>query len=65
MEKDWKDLIGKRILIREAISSYFPIEEVKILEVSPNGKYVKVKNLLRDKVEWIRIEKYGLLEKLD
>ncbi len=65
MEKDWKDLIGKRVLIKEAISSYSPIEEVKILEVSPNEDYIKVKNLLRDKIEWIVIEKYILLDVLD
>ena len=69
MEKDWGDLrrglVGRRVLIKEAISSYSPIEEVRILEVSPNEEYVKVKNLLRDKVEWIRVEKYVLLDKLD
>ena len=69
MEKDWGDLwrglVGRRVLIKEAISSYSPIEEVRILEVSPNEKYVKVKNLLRDKIEWINIEKYILLDELN
>lgn len=45
-------LIGKRILIAEKTSGYNSkqtIEEIKLLEVSPSGKWVKVQTLYGNK----------------
>mgnify|MGYP003475018448 CR=1 FL=1 len=42
------DLLHKRILIVEKSSGYNQqqkIEEIKILEISPSGKWVKIQNM--------------------
>ena len=60
---DWKKLVGKRVLIKPII---FPsqIEEVKVVEVSPSGRYVKVTDPYGWSSRWIDGEKYLVLEVL-
>ncbi|MCS7387146.1 MAG: hypothetical protein NDF55_10555 [archaeon GB-1867-005] len=58
---NWKELVGKRVLIR---GPYDGIEEVKVIEVSPSGKYVKVSDPYGWSSKWIDGEKYLVLEVL-
>jgi len=48
---DWKKLVGKRILVRYRLG-LGGINELKVIEVSPSGEYVKVQYMLTGKVEW-------------
>ena len=64
---NWKELIGKRVLLREKRSAY--VEEVKILELSPSGRYIKVEWMIGKLKEWRDTEDfdfhYELIEVLD
>lgn len=40
-----EDLVGKRVLVSVPSSYKTEVEEVKILEVSPSGNWVKLMNL--------------------
>jgi len=59
----WKELVGKRVLIKPIVwpSS---IEEVRVVEVSPSGRYVKVSDPYGWSSRWIDGEKYLVLEVL-
>lgn len=48
---DWKKLVGKRILVRYRFG-LGGINELKVIEVSPSGEYVKVQYMLTGKVGW-------------
>ena len=64
---DWKKLVGKRILLRTCVPGL--IKEAKILEVSPEGKAIKVKWMAKGLEEWLDINHfefdYKLVEVLD
>ena len=64
---DWKMLVGKRVLLRWKVFGY--IKEVKILELSPSGKCIKVKWMAKGREEWRDTEDfdfhYELIEVLD
>ena len=57
----WKELVGKRVLIR---CPYGDIEEVRVVEVSPSGRYAKVSDPYGWSSRWIDTEKYLVLEVL-
>lgn len=59
MSKEYKDLVGKRVLIEWGISSMI---EVKILEVSPSGFNVKIKSA--NHTEWVKSFKHDIIEVL-
>jgi len=59
---DWKKLVGKRVLIKSLFVG--DIEEVKVIEVSPSGRYVKVSDPYGWSSRWIDGEKYLVLEVL-
>ncbi len=41
---EFKDVVGKKVLIKESCSSFdIDLTEVEVIELSPNGKYVKLK----------------------
>jgi len=58
----WKELVGKRVLIR---GPYDGIEEVRVVEVSPSGRYVKVTDSYGWSSRWIDGEEYLVLEVLE
>ena len=57
---NWKIFKGKRILINDIFDI---IEEVKVEEVSPSGKYAKLIYLKDNTVRWVKEKK--VLEVLD
>lgn len=63
-----ENLLGKRVLVssKNGISIYSPtsLEEIKILELSPSGKYVKIMNLNGRKFWKIKTE-LTIVEPLD
>ena len=61
-EVNWHDLIGKRALVRR--KPYFEVIEVKILEISPSGEYIKLEYLTGHK-SWESIHSLELIEPLD
>ena len=65
---DWKKLVGKRILVRYRLG-FGSINELKVLEISPSGEYIKLQYMLTGKVGWeLRkdLEKdYEILEVLE
>jgi len=64
---DWKELIGKRVLLRHRPLGY--VKEVKILELSPSGRYIRIEWMDVGWDEWRDIEEfefnYKLAEVLD
>jgi len=48
---DWEKLVGKRILVRYQLG-LGDINELKVLEVSPSGEYIKLQYMLTGKVGW-------------
>jgi len=64
---DWKELIGKRVLLRTWVPGL--LKEAKILEVSPEGKAIRVKWMAKGWEEWLDIDcfefDYKLVEVLD
>jgi len=59
---EWKELVGKRVLIRNY--STWKIIEAKVVEVSPSGKFVKLK-YPDDTTEWKSTDSIYLEEVLD
>ena len=59
---EWKDAVGKKVLIREVGKGQ--ILEVYVVELSPSGKYAKIR---RDWAfeKWIDTGDYVILEVLD
>ena len=60
---DWRKLVGHRVLVKER--DYFVsdnIFEVVVVEVSPSGKYVKLR--FRDRDLWVPVDEYEVLEDL-
>ena len=64
---DWEKLIGKRILAKS--KDTLGIRELKVLEISPAKKYVKVHDMLTSRTEWLPREEldndYEVLEVLE
>lgn len=52
-ETDWKELIGKRCLIATDRWGEKVIEVV-VLEVSPNGNYIKVRFVKTGDIRWLK-----------
>ena len=52
---DWKAYLGKRVLISYSWECY---KEVRVNEVSPSGKYVRIDD------NWVREWKYDFIEVL-
>ena len=48
---DWKKLVGKRVLVKYRFG-LGDINELKVLEVSPSGEYIKLQYMLTSKVGW-------------
>lgn len=65
--QDWREYIGRRVLVINQLNDVFRLNvnpvEVKVLEVSPSGRYVKLK--FGDSVRWVRAEEYVVVEVLD
>ncbi|MCD6131858.1 MAG: hypothetical protein J7J61_07140 [Candidatus Hydrothermae bacterium] len=59
---DWKELIGKRVLLRTWVPGL--LKEAKILEVSPEGKAIRVKWMSKGWEEWLDIGHFNLNYKL-
>ncbi len=59
---EFKDCIGKRVLIRPHISNYGLCETV-VLEISPSGEFVRLQNPMTD--YWIEIRHYDIIEILN
>lgn len=59
---DWKELVGKRVLIKCIFVG--DIEEVEVVEVSPSGRYVKIRDPYGWSSRWIDAENYLMLEVL-
>ena len=59
---DWKELIGKRVLLQNRLTRR--IEEAEILELSPNGKCIRVKWMPKGREEWYDIEHFEFNYKL-
>jgi hypothetical protein len=59
---DWKELVGKRCLV-ETKRWVDPQEEFVVVEVSPAGRYIKLRD--RDGERWFSKWKIELLEVLD
>ena len=58
---DWKELIGKRVLIKEKLPSY-SIIEATVVEVSPSGNYVKFK--FGNMYDWHKADEFEVVEVL-
>ena len=61
---DWRKLVGHRVLVKER--SYFlsdNIIEVVVVEVSPSGKYVKLR--FGDRDLWVPADEYEVVEDLE
>jgi hypothetical protein len=56
---NWRDVVGSRLLVREAISSDRYPDEVTLLEVSPSGDYIRLRypngNESWRRADWWRI----------
>lgn len=61
MNTNVEDLVGRRFLVK--MSSKSKIEEIMFLEVSPSGKYIKVK--VGNKVFWLSISKLKSIKKVE
>jgi len=57
----WKDVVGKRVLIREKYAKP-KIREVYVVELSPSEKYAKIRYGWVE--EWVDTENYMILEVL-
>jgi len=53
---DLKDLVGKRILLRDTLSEETSVFEAKLEEVSPSGQYIKLGKTWADAGEFQIIE---------
>jgi len=62
MMVDWKDAVGKKVLVRKRYSPGERIYEVYVVELSPSGKYAKIRRGWVE--EWIDTENYVILEVL-
>jgi len=64
---DWKELVGKRILVAHKPLGH--IFEIKVLDVSPSGKYVKIKWRGCEEPRWYDVKDfefhYCVVEVLD
>ena len=66
MKVEWKKLVGKRVLVSYRILWRYPkIFEVKVLEVSPSGKFVKLEHCDDGMTEWRSVGTICLVEILD
>ena len=62
---EWKDVVGKWILIREKYNPRAKIREVKVVRLSPSGRYARIREEgWVAPEEWIDIEDYVILEVL-
>jgi hypothetical protein len=59
MSAEYKDNVGKRLLIEWGISG---VIEVLVLEVSPSGNLVKIQ--APNHTEWVRTYKHDIIEVL-
>ena len=57
------DYVGKRCLLKLSIKYASPIDEYKILEISPSGNWIKVMNLYGHKF-WKAITDISFVEEL-
>jgi len=60
---NWREHIGKRLLIGRGYLTG-DISEVEVLDVSPSGKYVKLKYLLSGFVDWQSTDRIMFIEEL-
>jgi len=60
---NWREYIGKRLLIGRGYLTG-DISEVEVLDVSPSGKYVKLKYLLSGFVDWQSTDRIMFIEEL-
>jgi len=65
----WDKVIGCRVLIRKLFARRDdPIREVKVLEMSPNKRYVKVREYFGGmdfKDEWLSVSEWIILDVLE
>ncbi len=61
---NFEDAVGKMCLIIKSRRWVGDVEQVRILKISPNGKYVRYR-LLDDTCKWERIIDIDLLDILD
>lgn len=57
--------VGKRCLVRIFPFSIYDIIDVKVLEVSPSGKYVKLRYLVTGHTSWKETKDIKVLEVLE
>jgi hypothetical protein len=51
-EADLKHLIGKRLLFQARYGIWRPLTECVLLEISPSGKFIKLKYAASENSEW-------------
>jgi len=69
MEDNWEDLIGRRALIKSyyfALDNTYVPQEVRFLELSPSGEWVKIQYLnVNRSAKWIETDKVEIIEVLE
>ena len=67
-EIEFKDVVGKRVLIKESYSSFdIDLTEAEVIELSPSGKYVKLKVYRTDGhtfYDWRAIDRWKIVDVL-
>lgn len=54
-DTNWRDLIGKRILIKQ-YRWHSDTSECRVVEVSPSGDYLKTRSLVTNYEHWQRVD---------
>ena len=66
MKVVWKKLVGKRVLVSYRLLWKYPkVFEVKVLEVSSSGKFVKLEHCDDGMTEWRSVGTIRLVDILD
>jgi len=67
-EIEFKDVVGKRVLIKESYSSFdIDLTEAEVIELSPSSKYVKLKVYRTDGhtfYDWRAIDRWKIVDVL-
>ena len=62
---DVVECVGRRCLVRIFPFSIYDITEVKVLEASPSGKYVKLRYIATGHISWKETKDVKVLEVLE
>ena len=60
---NWRDLVGKRVLVRERWDR--SDSEYRIVEISPSGLRIKLQSVVTSLAWWIDVDRLTLTEVLE